>query len=148
MAQMIELNLRPSASTLRNFGFIAVAGFGFVSVIAWYEVLIFSLGLGSAREPVAIAFGALAAMAGLFSLVYPKANLPIYLGLTIATYPIGFVLSYLIMGTLFYLIIAPIGLLVRTFSHDPMARETLPDAASYWEDAPGARPHASYFKQF
>lgn len=148
MAQMIEMNLRPDARTLRQFGFIAVAGFGFLAAIAWYEVLIFHFGLGATREPLAIAFAVVAGLSGLFSLVYPKANLPVYLGITIATYPIGFVLSYVIMGTLFYLVIAPIGLLLRLFGTDPMERRILPDAASYWEDAPAARPRDSYFRQF
>jgi hypothetical protein len=52
------------------------------------------------------------------------------------------------MATLFYLIIAPIGLLLRLFGTDPMERRILPDAESYWEDAAAARPNASYFKQF
>ena len=148
MAQMIEMNLRPDVRTLRQFGYIAVAGFGFLAAIAWYEVLIFSFGLGAARQPLAAGFAAVALLSGLFSLVYPKANLPIYLGITIATYPIGFVLSYVIMATLFYLIIAPIGLLLRLFGGDPMERRMLPNATSYWQDAPPARPRESYFKQF
>jgi hypothetical protein len=148
MAKMIEINLRPDTRTLRNFGFIAVAGFGFIAAIAWYEVLVFSVGLGAAREPVAITCLGVAALAGLCSIVYPKANLPLYLGLTVATYPIGFVLSYLIMGTLFYAIIAPIGLLLRGFGRDPLERRSSPSAETYWEDAPPRRPRESYFKQF
>ena len=57
-------------------------------------------------------------------------------------------LSYVIMGVLFYLIIAPIGLLLRVFGQDPMARSILPEAETYWEDAPPARPNETYFKQF
>ncbi len=148
MAQMIEINLRPDERTLRQFGFIAVAGFAGLAAIAWFEVLIFSFGLGVAREPLAIAFAAVAGLSGVFSLVYPKANLPVYVGMTIATYPIGFVLSYLIMGTLFYLIITPIGLLLRLFGTDPMERRILPDAETYWADAAPVRPRSSYFKQF
>jgi hypothetical protein len=148
MSKMVQINLRPDERILRQFGFIAFAGFGFVAAIAWFEVLIFAFGLGSARVPVAAGFGALALISGLFSLVHPKANLPIYLGLTIATYPIGFVLSYVIMGTLFYLIIAPVGFGLRLFGVDPMQRRIEPAATSYWEDAPAARPSESYFKQF
>ena len=60
MPQMIEINLRPDERTLRQFGFIAVAGFAGLAAIAWFEVLIFSFGLGVAREPLAIAFAAVA----------------------------------------------------------------------------------------
>ncbi len=148
MAQMIELDLRPDERTLRHFGWIALGGFGFLAVIAWFEVLIFSFGLGAARVPVAAACGSVALVSALFSLVYPRANLGIYLAATIVTYPIGFVMSYVIMGVLFYLIIAPIGLLLRLFGTDPMERHILADVESYWLDAPPPRPRASYFKQF
>ena len=148
MAQMIHIDLKPDARTLRQFGFIALFGFGFLAAIAWYELLIFSFGLGEARETVAIAFAALGALAAVHSVVYPKANLPIYLAITIAAYPIGFVLSYVIMATLFYLIIAPIGLLLRLFGTDPMQRSFDRESTSYWEDAAPTPARSAYFKQF
>jgi hypothetical protein len=148
MANVIEINWRPDRRTLRQFGFIAVGGFGFVAAIAWFEVLIFSFGLGEARPLVSGGFAALAVVSGLLSVVYPAGNLPIYLLTSALTYPIGFVLSYVIMGTLFYVIIAPIGLLLRLFGTDPMERRINPDADTYWVDAAAARPRVSYFKQF
>ncbi len=147
-SSLIDLNLRPDDGTLRQFGFIALAGFGFLALIAWYEVLIFSFGLGAARPIVAGVFAGLAGLATLFSLVYPKANLPIYLGLTIVAFPIGFVLSYVIMGALFYLIITPVGLIMKLIGHDPMHRKFEPDAESYWVAVQGERAKSTYFKQF
>lgn len=148
MSQMVELNLRPDARTLRQFGWIALGGFGLLALLAWNGWLAFAYLGEASRASVALALAALAAVSGLFSLVFPKANLPIYLGLTIAAFPIGFVLSYVIMGTLFYVVIAPIGLLMRLFGHDPMDRRFRPDAKSYWMDARPQRPRDSYFKQF
>ena len=148
MSRMIEIDLRPDVRTLRQFGFIAVAGFAFLAVIAWYEALVFSFGLGGARPYVAGGFAAVALFALLSSLIYPKANLGLYLGLTVIAYPIGFVLSYVVMGTLFFLVITPLGLAMRLFGRDPMERRALPDAESYWVEARGARPSESYFKQF
>ena len=148
MANMIEIDWRPDRRTLRQFGFIAVGGFGFIAAIAWFEVLIFSFGLGEARPFVSGGFASLAAVSGLLSIVYPAGNLPIYMLISALTYPIGFVLSYVIMGTLFYLIIAPVGLLLRLFGNDPLERQIDPDADTYWVDAAAARPRVSYFKQF
>ena len=148
MAQMIEINLRPDNKTLRQFGVIAIFGFGFVAAIAHFEVLIFAMGLGAAKPWVVNIFVGLAAYAGVCSLVFPKANLPIYLGLTILSYPIGFVLSYVIMGTLFFLIITPIGVVMRLAGRDPLNRKLEPDAESYWLDCRPARDKASYFRQF
>ena len=148
MSQMVELNLRPDARMLRQFGFIALGGFGLLALLSWNGWLAFAYLGEASRASVALGLAVLAAVSGLFSLVYPKANLPIYLGLTIAAFPIGFVLSYVIMGTLFYVVIAPIGLVMRLFGHDPMERRIQRDAKSYWVDARPRRPRESYFKQF
>jgi hypothetical protein len=148
MSKMVEIDFRPDDRTLRQFGWIALVGFGFVAAIAWFELLIFSFGLGAARPWVTGVCGGLAAVAALFSLVYPRANLPIYVGLSLLTYPIGYVLSYLIMGTLFFGLIAPVAILFRIIGRDPMNRRYQPEAKSYWSDARPTRSAESYFKQF
>jgi hypothetical protein len=148
MAGMIEIDLRPDSRTLRQFGWIALVGFGLLATMAWNEWLIFSFGLGAWKQTVVGALAGVGVLAAVFSLVYPKANLPIYLGLTILAYPIGFVLSYVIMGTIFYLMLAPVGLFFRITGRDPMKRRFEPEAESYWVDARPARPSESYFRQF
>ena len=148
MSKLITLDMNPDARTLRQFGFIAFFGFGFVAALAWFELLVFAFGLGAARPIVAGAFAALAVISALLSLVYPKANLPIYLGLTIVAYPIGFVLSYVIMGTLFYLLITPVGLLFKLIGRDPLNRRFDPEAPTYWTSVAGPRARESYFRQF
>ena len=148
MAQMIDLNLRPDAATLRQFGFIALAGFSFLAVLAWFEWLIFAFGLGAARVPLAATFAGIGGLALLFSLVYPKANLPIYIGLSIIAFPIGFVLSHVIMAFLFFGLIAPVAIFFRITGRDPMERGYDGDAPSYWTDPRPPREKGAYFRQF
>jgi len=148
MAQMIEINLNPDDDVLRKFGGIALVGFGFIAAIAWYEKLIFAFGLGDARVAVAGTFACLALYSAFFSLAWPRANKPVYIALTIVSYPIGFVLSHLIMGSLFYLLITPVGIAFRVIGRDPMERRWDPDAESYWIDSAAPRPKEGYFKQF
>ena len=145
---MIEINLRPDARTLRQFGVIAFFGFGFLGAIAWYELLLFSFGLGEARTTVASVFGGLAIVSAFFSAIFPKANLPIYIGLTILAYPIGFVLSHFIMGLLFFGMITPLGLIFRVIGKDPMNRRFEPAAETYWSDPRPRRGKESFFRQF
>jgi hypothetical protein len=147
-SNLVEFNWRPDARTLRQFGFIALGGFGLLGALAWFERGMFAFGLGSAREPVAGLFFGLAALSLLFSLVFPRGNWPIYVGLSALALPIGFVLSYVILGTLFYGIIAPIGAVMRLFGKDPMNRGFLREAPTYWVDARPPRPRESYFRQF
>ncbi len=148
MSKMIEIDWHPDERTLRQFGLIALFGFSFLAALAWWERLIFSFGLGEARPIVAGVFATLAGLSALFSLVAPRANLPIYLGLTILSYPIGFVLSYVIMGFLFFAMITPLGLLMRLVGYDPLHRRFEPDATSYWTDPRPRRGKESYFRQF
>ena len=148
MAQLFELDLNPDRSTLRRFGLIALAGFGFVALLAWYEWLIFSFGLGSARPWVAGCAAGLAVLSAFFSLVAPAANRPIYVGLSLITFPIGFVLSYLILGTLYFGLFAPIAIFFRMVGRDSMQRRYQPEAESYWIDSRPRRSTESYFNQF
>jgi hypothetical protein len=147
MANLIDLNLDPDERTLRQFGFISLAGFGAIAALAWFEKLVFAGGLGEARPWVAGICLAIGAFATLTSLVYPKANKPLFIGLSVLAFPIGFVVSHVILGTLYYIVISPIGFLVRTFGHDPMQRG-FENADTYWTDCRPERPQESYFKQF
>jgi Saxitoxin biosynthesis operon protein SxtJ len=148
MSRMIEIDLRPDTRTLRQFGVIACFGFSFLAVIAWFEALLFAAGLGEARSTVAAVFGALAVLTLIFSAVYPKANLPIYLGLTLLSYPIGFVFSHLILGVLFFGLITPVGLFFKLTGRDTMHRRFDPNASSYWTEPRPRRGKESYFRQF
>lgn len=148
MSKMIEIDWEPDERTLRQFGWIALVGFAGIALLAWNEWLIFSFGLGSARTAVASAFAGLGGLSALFSLVAPKANKPIYLGLTLLSYPIGFVLSYVIMGFLFYGLITPLGLVFRAIGKDPLNRRFDRGATTYWSDPRPRRGKESYFKQF
>ena len=146
---MIEIDFDPSEKTLRQFGFIALAGFGALSALAWFEWLIFSGGwLGDARPAVSLGLLAVGALAALLSLAWPKANKPLFVGLSIAAYPIGFVLSYVIMGTLFFAVISPIGIVMRAIGSNPLERRFDAERDTYWSECRSKRPAESYFKQF
>jgi hypothetical protein len=148
MSKLVEINFNPDTKTLRQFGVIAFVGFGVLAALAFYERLIFSFGLGAARMPVVTTFVAVGSIALLFSLVWPRANRVLYVGLTLLAFPIGFVLSYVIMGTLFFLIIGPIALVFRLVGRDSMHRSYDPSTPTYWSPARPARDKESYFHQY
>ena len=148
MSKLVEINFNPDTKTLRQFGAIAFIGFGILAALAYYEKLIFSFGLGQARMPLVMVFAALGTIAALFSLVAPRANRVLYVGLTLLAFPIGFVLSYVIMGTLFFLIIGPIALLFRLLGRDSMHRRYDPKSVSYWVEVRNTRDKESYFHQY
>ena len=148
MSKLVEIDFNPDTRTLRQFGVIALVGFGALAALAYYERLIFSFGLGEARIPLAASFAAIGVIAALFSLVAPRANRVLYVGLTLLAFPIGFVLSYVILGALFFLIIGPIAILFRIMRRDSLHRRFDPSATSYWQKARPIRDKESYFHQY
>ena len=149
MARMIEIQLDPDEKTLRQFGFIALVGMGLIAALAWFEWLIFSGGwLGGARESVALGFAGVGGVAAVLSLVYPRANKPLFIGLSVAAFPIGWVLSHVIMAILFFGIITPIGLVMRAIGRDPLDNRYADGAQTYWSPCRANRPSETYFKQF
>lgn len=148
MSKMIEIDWNPDRRTLRQFGAVALVGFGILAALAWTESLIFSFGLGAARPAVAGALAGLGVLSALLGLVAPRANRPLFLGVTLLAFPIGFVLSHVILGLLFYVVIAPAGLVLRLAGHDPMQRRWSAEATSYWAPARPPRSKESYFRQY
>jgi len=63
-------------------------------------------------------------------------------------FPIGWAMSYLVSGLMYYLVITPIGLLMRALGRDLMQRRFEPDATSYWVPHRAAQGLSQYFHQF
>jgi hypothetical protein len=133
------MNRNPSPADLRTFGrllplFVALAG----------AVVALRTGSTTAAAGVWLAGGGL-------SLVYAAvaaSRRPVFLAWTRATYPIGWTVSRLVMGVVFYLVVTPVGLLVRRFGRDPLARTFDGAAASYWVEREGEAEPSRYFRQF
>ena len=53
-----------------------------------------------------------------------------------------------ILGLIYYLVLTPIGLLMRVFGKDPMRRRLDRTAESYWIERDEAAASERYFKQF
>ena len=120
--KLVELNLNPDRKTLKQFGFIAFVVFALLgALILWKRKFLF-WDLGSAAATSAYVAWGLGLVSALFSLVAPAANRFLYVALILVTFPIGFVMSYLVMGIIFFLVITPVGLFFRLIGRDPLRR--------------------------
>jgi hypothetical protein len=135
---MMEINWNPSRKELRQFGFLCLLFFGGLAL--WYGWDNgFTLG-------VKILTGA-ALIGGVLGAVAPQLLKYVFVGWIVAVFPIGWTVSHILLGSIYYLVLTPIGLLVRALGNDPMNRTFDRAAKSYWsvhEQAPVAR----YFRQF
>ncbi len=145
---MIELNLNPPPKTLRTFGLIGVVGFGLIGAMFFWQFGLGKLPSADAARITAYVLWALGAYCGLFAAVAPLAIKPIYVILTIVTFPIGFVVSCLVMAIVYYLVLTPVGLVFKLIGRDCMNRRFDPTAETYWIERRRPDSVKRYFRQF
>jgi hypothetical protein len=68
--------------------------------------------------------------------------------LSLVAFPIGLVLSQLLLVFLFVVVIGPIAVARKLWAGDPMRVRYDRDAQSYWTVPRSTRSKASYFKQY
>ncbi len=66
----------------------------------------------------------------------------------LAVAPVGWTVSQIVLGVVYYVVLTPIGLLMRGLGRDPMRRRIEPDAKSYWVERRVDRKPGDYFRQF
>lgn len=138
---MITINRHPSRKQLWWFAGLWLPLFGGTmgSTLFW-----------RVHAPTAALFvwGA-TAVATVLSLVSDTAALGVFLGLSYATFPIGFVMSWVALAALYFLVLTPIGMVMRSAGRDPLRLERDPDAGSYWTVRPGRGSESDRaFRQF
>ena len=135
---MIEINKNPSAKELMWFGIL---------------LIIFASGVGSwlyfGGSPFAgqLVWGIGGGLAVVFFAVR-AAQRYIYLGWLYAAYPIGYVVSHVIMGVIYFGVVTPVGVTMRLLGHDLLNRAYDKQAKSYWTEHRTDRDPKRYFKQF
>jgi uncharacterized protein YjeT (DUF2065 family) len=133
---LLDLDLNPDPGTLRRFGILACVIFGLFGAMAHREVF------------VAAALVVIGVLSGLFALIAPRANRPLFVGLSLATFPVGFIVSHLLLALLFFGVIAPIALGMRLGGRDALRRRGQPFAESYWVRVRRSRRMRDYFRQY
>ncbi len=136
---LITVNTNPTKRELRQFGFIWLGFLAFFGLIAWFKF---------DNHPVAQGLWVAAVVVPLIGWFVPAFMKLVFVGMSYAAFPIGFVVSHVVLAIVYYLVLTPIGILMRIFRYDPMRRQLEPDAPSYWiKRAPHPDPK-QYFRQY
>ncbi len=80
--------------------------------------------------------------------VVPSFRRPIFLGWSYATYPIGWLISHVVLAVIWFGLMTPFGLALRVLRPDSMARKRDPSAPTYWAPHRTADDPRRYFQQF
>ena len=135
--QWSDIQFSPSNKTLRQFAGLFLAVFGSLALYEWRAGDDFRL---------ALAYGIAAVTVGGLGLVWPRLVRPVFVGWSVVAFPIGWIVSTLVLGVLFYGIFTPIGLAFRAAGRDVLALRRQ-DATTYWKVKPAAKDPREYFRQ-
>jgi hypothetical protein len=136
---VIEINKDPSNKELAWFGLMFLVFFGLVGGFLWWRF--------EAQNAAYAVWGVAGAVTGAYYVV-PGLQKPIYLGWLYAAYPIGWVISHVVMGVIYFLVITPIAVVFKLMGRDALNRKIDKSAQTYWvEHRTGGDPKR-YFKQF
>ena len=135
---MIAIQWNPSAKQLRQFAGI------------WFPAFCGLVGWSIARKTghwheVEVGW-VIAGVISIAGLVFPPLIRPIFVGLILLTYPIGWVVSHLLLGLIFYGVVTPIGLILRISGHDPLQLKK-PSGNSVWKTLVGKTDATRYLRQ-
>lgn len=137
---LMEIEWHPSGRQLRVFGVS-----GLVASILAALILHFVWGVAAVWAWVVLATGA---AIFLCSLVSPAATRILYIGLTLVALPIGIVVSYLLLGAFYFLLLMPLAIVFRLIGRDSLRRRYEPSAASYWVPHKPSENMERYLHQF
>jgi Saxitoxin biosynthesis operon protein SxtJ len=127
----------PSDRMLRQFAGLWIVFFGAIAFRQFQHN----------RPTVAAVVAVLAVTVGPMGLFLPRWIRPIFVGWMTAAYPIGWVVSRIVLGTVFYGIFTPVALVFRLIGRDTLALKPKPAADSYWHSKAGAEK-AQYLRQY
>lgn len=136
---LLERRTDPTPKELRWFGLVVWPMFLVVAALLHFK----------SHRPVAA--GVVLGVSTLALVLYyalPPLRKPVFVSWMTLFHPVGWVMSHLLLGVVYYLVITPIGLLLRLLGRDSLTRELDPKAESYWIRRDGKVEPSRYFRQF
>ncbi len=137
---MVELNRHPGRKELQRFSAI------------WLPAFLAALGVVLFRRSHALPISLILWLAALLSigagLIAPGLTRPVYLALNIVALPFGWVISHAILLFVYFLVITPIGLMLRLLGRDSLGSSFDRTAKSYWHPRKPSGALDRRFRQF
>jgi hypothetical protein len=134
---VFTVDVDPSDAKLRQFAAMLV-----VAPLAWAAI---RWSIAVANPLVVVLLGVCIAL-GLFGLVAPRIVRWLFVGASYATFPLGLVLGFVVLGIIYFLVIGPVALVMRGSGRDPL-RLRKPPPGSLWLALDGEKTPAYYLRQ-
>ncbi len=136
---LIEINRNPSKKELGWFGLLFALFFGIVGGLVWWKwgASTVATWIWSVAGAIAVCYYAI-----------PPFRMPLYIGWVTAAFPIGWLVSHVVLAIVYYLVVTPIGVAVRMAGRIAIRAPFDPQAKTYWVERPSRRAPSRYFRQF
>jgi uncharacterized iron-regulated membrane protein len=134
---MLDINWNPSRRELRQFGGIWLPAFAAFAGTVIYR---------SGKVTTALVIWSVAALVAGIAVAWPQRLKPLFVGWMAAAYPIGWTVSHIVLGAVYFVLFTFVGLFMRIFRYDPLERTG--GRTTYWKPRPDRTEPAAYFRQF
>jgi hypothetical protein len=136
--QWSDVTRAPTAKMLRQFAGLSLVIFG--GLAAWRY-------FGGSRDAWTWGFAIAAALIGGIGLVAPMAIRWVFTGWLIVAFPIGWLVSRVVLAIVFFVVFTPVALVFKLIGRDVLRRRRR-SGETYWVPKPMAGDVRSYFRQF
>ena len=134
-----DIPFQPARKALRQF---AGAWLVFFLAFGLHQYLV------RGHHLVGLVLVVLALVIGLPGIIWPGAVRWLFVGWMVLAFPIGWLVSQLMLLLMFFGLIAPVALLFRLRGRDPLRRRAAPDQPSFWLPKETPRDVHRYFCQY
>jgi len=134
-----DIQFQPTKKVLRQF---AVAWLVFLLAWAAHQWL------ARGHQQTALVLGVLAVVVGGLGLLVPATIRWIYIGCMIVAFPVGWVVSLVMLAVMFYGVITPMALFFRVRGRDLLHRAPPTEQASFWTAKSLPLDVRRYFRQY
>ncbi len=136
---MIAIDWNPDRKTLRTFAVgLVVLAVAYASWLGWNARL--SIG--------AIWVCGVTGGLGLVGMCVPSRLRWVYVVWMVVVFPIGWSVFQAMLAILYFVVIMPLGLLMKALGRDPLQLRAEPNAITYWNERPQSDDPRRHFRQY
>ncbi|MGZ0162762.1 MAG: SxtJ family membrane protein [Planctomycetales bacterium] len=136
---IVDINWNPSRKELKVFSLLLIVFFAIVAGLAYRK--------GASVETACLISGG-GAVVGIVGVFSPAFIRIVYVVWMTAVFPIGFVVSNVVLAVVFYGVVWPIGILTKLTGRNPLQLGFDRDAKTYWNVRPPTKDPRRYFRQY
>jgi hypothetical protein len=136
---LLQTNRELTPGELRLFGVLLLIFLGLIGGMVLHR---------TDSWPLATVVWTVALLLSVFYYAIPTAQPLVFQTWMALVYPIGWIISHVLLAMLFYVVITPIGWLLRLCHYDSLQRQLDRSAGTYWTSHHTIEDTKRYFQQF